>query len=105
MRTGDGERGTGDRGQEIGEKHPGFAMTGAFQAGCLRYRRCVVSIESVQFIEMVREAAAVQKKAPGIWLFCENCGQVTEHISSRVEELDEIYVCNCCHVEKWFRTG
>lgn len=66
-----------------------------------------MSIETVQFVEMIRQAYARQqqvrqKPAVGLALYCERCCQVTTH-SVHDRGLDEIYTCSVCGQEQVFR--
>lgn len=70
-----------------------------------------MSRESVQFTEIVREAAARSqqptletKPAAGERLhFCWNCGMETWHRCEDRGKLDEALICTICGVEKYFR--
>jgi hypothetical protein len=76
-----------------------------------------MSIESMQFLEMVREAAAYQEKRfskksrssgdvevgmVGDGLFCDMCGNKGMAFL-REEERDEIYQCELCGHVRWYR--
>jgi len=66
-----------------------------------------MSVESLQFVEMVREAASV-KADPHIhpstikYYYCVVCGSEREH---KIEEmgLDEVWRCCTCGIGKVFR--
>lgn len=70
-----------------------------------------MSRESVQFVEMVRGAAAnmqIGKKAKEQISnerlhFCWNCGQETWHRCEDRGTLDEALICIVCGVEKYYR--
>jgi DNA-directed RNA polymerase subunit M/transcription elongation factor TFIIS len=74
-----------------------------------------MSIESMQFLEMVREAAhldvSVAKRGRsrsehvgkvGEGFFCDMCGN-KGMMFLRVEERDEIYQCELCGHVRWYR--
>lgn len=66
-----------------------------------------MSIETVQFIELAREAYFETQKraeeAPGLALWCEGCGEMAWMRLERAEALDEIYRCPACGTERWYR--
>jgi predicted SprT family Zn-dependent metalloprotease len=55
-----------------------------------------MSKESVQFIEMIRQAAAQQTYQ----FFCENCGGDRKFVFVRDQGNREIYRCLSCQTEK-----
>jgi len=67
-----------------------------------------MSRESVQFVEIAREAYAAMREAEpqnehGLPMYCESCGKTRRHIVCRVEGNDEIFACTVCFAEKWFK--
>jgi RNase P subunit RPR2 len=68
-----------------------------------RKRKVSMSKESVQFVEMIRHAAAT---APNTHHnhYCVNCGRQTPHqIETRGR--DEVYTCYVCGYQKWYTVG
>jgi hypothetical protein len=67
-----------------------------------------MSIETVQFVEMIRQAAAAlpprlaQRPAAGYALHCDKCGRATTH-AVHDRGVDEIYTCSVCGQEQVFR--
>ncbi len=54
-----------------------------------------MSKESVQFIEMVRQAAARKREIEYYRLFCDQCGKETAHQVIEIGQR-EIYICILC---------
>jgi predicted SprT family Zn-dependent metalloprotease len=61
-----------------------------------------MSIASVQFVEMVREAAAavptVKKRIP---FFCQRCRRITRHEVTMYEDGWSMYRCEKCGHQIW----
>ncbi len=61
-----------------------------------------MSKETRQFLEMTKRAYHAQKPVDFRLHYCEMCGMHKPH-KIETDGLDEIYICQHCGYEKWYR--
>jgi hypothetical protein len=68
-----------------------------------------MSKESVQFVEMIRQAVSKKRedtrnREHTRAMYCEICGTTTTHTIT-VQGLYEYYKCVHCNIQRWFKVG